>query len=144
MSIPLYGQNKDGDNLQYAADGKVKTGAIAAATLLSAADSGTIYTIDQDAAFSVTLPADEAGLWFRFVLTDAGSNDVKIDSGASNGIKGFSMDPSTGINAVDNNLVKFASGTSVIGDYVELWNDGTTWWCESFSSATDGIVGANS
>jgi len=118
--------------------------ALAAAYEVLASDSGKVFTIDQDAAYTVTLPSDQEGLNYRFVLTDAGSNDVKIDSGASNGMKGFSMDPSTGINAVDNNLVKFASGTSVIGDYVEIWNDGTTWWVESFSSATDGIVGANS
>jgi hypothetical protein len=118
--------------------------ALAAAYTVLASDSGKVFTIDQDAAYTVTLPSDQEGLNYRFVLTDAGSNDVKIDSGASNGMKGFSMDPSTGINAVDNNLVKFASGTSVIGDYIEIWNDGTTWWVESFSSATDGIVGANS
>ena len=118
--------------------------ALAAAYTVLASDSGKIFTIDQDAAYTVTLPSDQEGLNYRFVLTDAGSNDVKIDSGASNGMKGFSMDPSTGINAVDNNLVKFASGTSVIGDYLEIWNDGTSWWVESFSSATDGIVGANS
>ena len=118
--------------------------ALAGTYQVLASDSGKYFTIDQDAAYTVTLPADQEGLNFRFVLTDAGSNDVKIDSGASNGMKGFSMDPSTGINAIDNNLVKFASGTAVIGDYIECWNDGTTWWVESISSATDGIVGANS
>ena len=118
--------------------------ALATTYQVLASDSVKIFTIDQDDAYTVTLPSDQEGLNYRFVLTDAGSNDVKIDSGASNGMKGFSMDPSTGINAIDNNLVKFASGTSVIGDYIECWNDGTTWWVESFSSATDGIVGANS
>ena len=118
--------------------------ALAAAYTVLASDSGKYFTIDQDAAFTVTLPADQEGLNFRFVLTDAGSNDVKIDSGASNGMKGFSMDPTTGINAIDNNLVQFASGTAVIGDYIECWNDGTTWWVESISSATNGIVGADS
>ena len=118
--------------------------ALAAAYTVLSSDSGKYFTIDQDAAFTVTLPADQEGLNFRFVLTDAGSNDVKIDSGASNGMKGFSMDPTTGINAIDNNLVQFASGTAVVGDYIECWNDGTTWWVESISSATNGIVGANS
>ena len=110
----------------------------------STADSGSTYFIDQDAAFTITLPTDTAGVNFKFILSDAGSNDVKITSGASNGMKGFSMDPTTGINAVDNNLVKFASGTAVIGDVIKVQNDGTTWWVESFSSATNGIVGANS
>ena len=109
-----------------------------------ASDSGTVFTIDQDAGFVITLPADQDGLNYKFILTDAGSNDVKIDGGGSNAIKGFSMDPTTGINAVDNNMVKFVSGTAVIGDVITLVNDGTTWWCESFGSASNGILGADS
>ena len=109
-----------------------------------ASDSGKIFTIDQDAAFTITLPSDQEGLNYKFIVTDAGSNKVQITSGASNGIKGFSMDPTTGINAIDNVLIDIVSGTAVVGDYVNLVNDGTTWWCESFSSATNGIVGADS
>ena len=109
-----------------------------------ASDSGKVFTIDQDATFVITLPADQEGLNYKFIVTDAGSGEVHIDSGASNGIKGFSMDPTTGINAIDNNLVEIVSSTAVIGDTVELVNDGTTWWCKSFSSATNGIVGADS
>ena len=117
---------------------------LAAAYTVLASDSGKVFTIDQDAAFTVTLPSDQEGLNYKFILTDAGSNDVKIDGGGSNAIKGFSMDPTTGINAVDNNMVKFVSGTAVIGDVITLVNDGTTWWCESFGSASNGILGADS
>ena len=121
-----------------------QTGTLTAATTLVATDSGITYFVDQDAAFTVTLPSDAAGLNFTFICTDVGSNDVKFDSGASNGIKGFSMDPTSTINAVDNNMVKFVSGTTVIGDSIRLINDGTTWWCEAICSADGGIVGANS
>ena len=109
-----------------------------------ASDSGKVFTIDQDATFVITLPSDQEGLNYKFIVTDAGSGEVHITSGASNGIKGFSMDPTTGINAVDSVLVEIVASTAVIGDYVNLVNDGTTWWCESFSSATNGIVGADS
>ena len=111
---------------------------------LYAYDSGKVFTIDQDAAFTITLPADSAGLHYTFLLTDAGSNDVKIDGGGSNAIKGFAMDVTGTINAVDNNMVKFVSGVSVVGDIIRLVNDGTTWWCEALASADGGIVGANS
>ena len=109
-----------------------------------ASDSGKVFTIDQDATFVITLPSDQEGLNYKFILTDAGSGEVHITSGASNGIKGFSMDPTTGVNLIDNVLVEIAASTAVIGDTVELVNDGTTWWCKSFSSATNGIVGADS
>ena len=109
-----------------------------------ASDSGKVFTIDQDATFVITLPADQEGLNYKFIVTDAGSGEVHITSGASNGIKGWSMDPTTGINAIDNVLVEIASSTATVGDVVELVNDGTTWWCKSFSGATNGIVGADS
>jgi hypothetical protein len=117
---------------------------LTAAYTVLASDSGKVFTIDQDATFVITLPSDQEGLNYKFIVTDAGSGEVHITSGASNGIKGFSMDPTTGINAIDNVLVEIAASTAVIGDTVELVNDGTTWWCKSFSSATNGIVGADS
>ena len=118
---------------------------LTAAYQVLSSDSGKVFTIDQDAAFAITLPATHLeGENYKFIVTDAGSGEVHIDSGASNGIKGFSMDPTTGINAIDNNLVEIAASTAVIGDVVKLVSDGTTWWCESFSSATNGIVGADS
>ena len=118
---------------------------LTAAYQVLSSDSGKVFTIDQDAAFAVTLPATHLeGENYKFIVTDAGSGEVHIDSGASNGIKGFSMDPTTGINAINNNLVEIVASTAVIGDVVKLVSDGTTWWCESFSSATNGIVGADS
>ena len=118
---------------------------LTAAYQVLASDSGKVFTIDQDAAFAITLPAThQEGLNYKFILTDAGSGEVHITSGASNGIKGFSMDPTTGINAIDNVLIDIVSGTAVVGDYVNLVSDGTTWWCDSIGSASNGIVGADS
>ena len=117
---------------------------VTAATTLTVADSGKTMFIDQDTQYTITLPSTQLGLEYTFILTDAGSNEVKIDGGASNKIKGFSMDPTTGINLVDNNLLVFYDSLAVIGDYVRLVSDGSVWWCTSFSSATNGILGGNS
>jgi hypothetical protein len=117
---------------------------VTAATTLTEADSGKTMFIDQDAAYTITLPSTQLGLEYTFILTDAGSEDVKIDGGASNKIVGFSMDPTTGINAIDNNMVKFVDDVAVVGDYVRLISDGSVWWCTSFGSASNGILGANS
>ena len=116
---------------------------LTAAYTVLASDSGKVFTIDQDSAFTITLPSDQEGLNFQFILTDAGSNDVKIDSGASNGIKGWGMDvTATLTDAICNNLVKFVGSAAIVGDVIRLVNDGTTWWCESHSGADGGIVGA--
>ena len=119
--------------------------ALAAAYTVLASDSGKVFTIDQDAAYTITLPSDQEGLNYQFILTDAGSNDVKIDSGASNGIKGWGMDvTATLTDAIDNNMVKFVGSASIVGDVIRLVNDGTTWWCESHSGADGGITGVDS
>jgi hypothetical protein len=110
---------------------------LTAAYQVLSSDSGKVFTIDQDATFVITLN-------YKFIVTDAGSGEVHITSGISAGIKGFSMDPTVGINAISNVLVEVVASTAVIGDVVKLVSDGTTWWCESFSSATNGIVGADS
>ena len=118
---------------------------LTAAYQVLSSDSGTTFTIDQDAAYAITLPSSHLdGENYKFIVTDAGSNKVQITSGASNGIKGFSMDPTTGINAIDNVLIDIVSGTAVVGDYVNLVSDCTTWWCDSIGSASNGIVGADS
>ena len=118
---------------------------LTAAYQVLSSDSGKVFTIDQDAAFAITLPATHLeGENYKFIVTDAGSGEVHITSATSAGIKGFSMDPTTGINAISNVLVEVVASTAVIGDVVKLVSDGTTWWCESFSSATNGIVAADS
>ncbi len=117
---------------------------LAAAYTVLASDSGKTFFIDADASFAITLPALQEGLNFEFIVTDAGSGEVHIDSGTSNGIKGWAMDLTTGLNVVNNNLIEIAASTAVLGDTVKLWCDGSVWFCQCFTGSTDGILGANS
>ena len=109
-----------------------------------ASDSGKLFLVSQAAAYTITLPTEQEGLNFKFMCNAAASNDVKIDGGESNAIKGQAFDPTTGINAIDNNMVKFASGSAAVGDIIELHCDGTDWLCIAHSGGTNGIVVANS
>ena len=117
---------------------------ITAAYQVLASDSGKTFLIDQDAAYAITLPALQEGLSFEFIVSDAGSGEVHITSGTSNGIKGWSMDLTTGLNAIDNVLVEIVASTAALGDTVKLWCNGSVWLCQSFSGSTNGIVGADS
>ena len=107
---------------------------IAAATTLDQYDSGKIFTLDQDAAFAITLPtattqaeADALKGWYaRFILTDAGTNDVTIVRGDTSNdtlvglvTPGTPDAAATGIT-VSSNVVTFADGVSVVGDYVDV------------------------
>ena len=108
-----------------------------------ASDSGTVFTIDADSTFVITLPSDQEGLNYKFIINDAGSGEVHVTSGASNGIQGLITDENS-VEAIDHVLIEFAASTAVVGDYINLVNDGTTWLVEGMCSADGGIVGAAS
>ena len=119
--------------------------AITGAYTVLPSDSGKVFTVSQASAYTITLPTtDVEGFNVKFICTVIGSNDVKIDGGASNAIKGWASDITTAINAVDNNMVKFVSGAAAVGDVIMLHNDGTSYLCEAHNGGTNGILGADS
>tara|TARA_R100001086_G_C11844005_1_gene259798 strand:+ start:114 stop:620 length:507 start_codon:yes stop_codon:yes gene_type:complete len=78
MAIPMYGQNKDGDQLDLEIGGKKEVVTLTAATTLTAEDAGKLICINA-AAIEVTLPSAVAGMVFDFVFfqdTTAGATIV--------------------------------------------------------------------
>ena len=120
---------------------------ITAAKTLDPSDSGKVFTIDQDSAFSITLPtAAQAGPGWtaRFIMTDIGSNDVKI-------IPNSSEDTLIGmITAADGGAAEsaesgvdelvFASGNSGAGDWAELICDGSNFYVSGQEHDADGMT----
>ena len=110
---------------------------ITAAKTLDPSDSGKVFTIDQDAAFSITLPtAAQAGAGWnaRFILTDAGSGTVKVipnsaedtligTLGSADGGTTSSMSAESGVDE----LIWVAS-TSAPGDWAELICEGSNFY----------------
>ena len=120
---------------------------ITAAKTLDPSDSGKVFTIDQDSAFSITLPtAAQAGAGWtaRFIMTDIGSNDVKI-------IPNSSEDTLIGmITAADGGAAEsaesgvdelvFASGNSGAGDWAELICDGSNFYVSGQEHDNNGMT----
>tara|TARA_R100000234_G_C4968971_1_gene165271 strand:+ start:469 stop:900 length:432 start_codon:yes stop_codon:yes gene_type:complete len=114
---------------------KSKYEKVSAAKTLSADDSGKVFGLDQDAAYSITLPkaADAGAGWnAKFILVDEGSNAVKVipDSSedtligmivSADGAAGESSE--TGVDE----LVWVAS-TAKLGDWAELFCDGSNYY----------------
>ena len=117
--------------------------ALSAVYQVLASDSGKHFTIDMDETFVITLPSHQEGLNFQFTVTDAGSGEVHVTSGASANIKGWGKDATTGINVINNVLVEFAAA-ALLGDTLRLWSDGTNWIAEATGGGADGIIGADS
>ena len=81
MSIPLYGQNKDGDALNIAAlsGGYTK---IAAGVTLDGSEGGIIHIADADAC-AIVLPTISAaldGLEYKFIMANDAGGSITITS----------------------------------------------------------------
>ena len=105
------------------------------AKTLDPSDSGKVFTLDQDASFDITLPtASQAGVGWnaKFILTDKGSGTVKvIPNSSEDTLRGMieSIDTSAGASAetgVDELI--WVAGTSVTGDWAELFCDGSNFY----------------
>jgi len=107
---------------------------IAAAKNIEASDSGKFFTIDQDAAFAITLPtvAQAGAGWFAtFMINDIGTNAVTIiPDSTEDTLSGFVMsgDGGTGGSAVGVDTLTFINGAET-GDKVDIFCDGTIFYC---------------
>lgn len=116
--------------------------AITGATVLTFADSGRVFTIDQDAAFDVDVPSPTIGegLNYELVLTDDGANNVTVTAlGGATFIGTIHIDGTT-IPATGSTLT-FVSGTAAIGDRIRVRSLTTgLYYVDAISSAAGGIT----
>jgi hypothetical protein len=119
---------------------KVET--LTGAETLTSADTGKIFILDAAAGATVTLPALEAGLNFKFIVGAAFATTnwiVKSHEGDNiNGIIASMGATVAGIPAGDEDQINFISTAETIGDYIELVADyGNSQWIVT------GMCGAN-
>ena len=119
---------------------------ISAAEQLKSNDSGKIFMVDARSAFVINLPkisADIAGWQCKFVIKNAGSQDVTIMAHglpAAGGTTGdaelvifkehAAKEAGAGISTAKDG-VKFDTN-AIVGDYMELFTNGTNWFVNSF------------
>ena len=120
---------------------------ITAAKTLDPSDSGKVFTIDQDAAFSITLPtAAQAGAGWnaRFICSDAGSGTVKVIPNSAEDtligmiVSGDGAAAESAESGVDE--LVFASGNSGPGDWAELICDGSNFYVSGQEHDADGMT----
>ena len=117
--------------------------AITSATTLTLADSGGIFTVGQGSAYDIDLPSPTtgAGLRFLFQLVSAGANAVTVTvAGSAATFEGTIQTDAACIVATGSTLT-FASGTAVLGDWIEAISTSTTkYFIRAMSSANVGIT----
>ncbi len=122
---------------------KVNTGSITAGSTLLESNSGTVYVLAND-DYTIQLPtlSDSTGVTYTFILGADITNDIFIDSTASNGFRGAIFGPAA--ETLNNRYLKLVGGTATRGDQVTVWCDGSRYWVRGFQRADNSIIGDNS
>lgn len=101
---------------------------ITASTTITIADSGKTYFLSGDMA-TMTLPATSTvGTLYRFVIGGAiTGNQIITTIDGSSGIEGTLIVAGAVVDCDAEDSLNFVADGENVGDYVELYSDGTQW-----------------
>lgn len=107
------------------------TQTIKATTTLRSVDSGYTFLLDptNGKGQTVTLPAAEKGVEVRFIVSDAfATNNWIIDSAEGDNIEGTLVVAGAVVDCAAEDQINLVADGENLGDYVELYSDGTNWY----------------
>ena len=114
---------------------------ITVATTLTIADSGKICVLKAAAGAAITLPAVTAGKWgFRFVTGLAFASTAWTVVSTTAVIQGGAIVNSTFVPAANENTITFAANAETLGDYVDVYSDGTNIYVNGVATAAGAIT----
>lgn len=124
---------------------KFPTKSLTAATTLTNKESGKTYFLNLAGGFTVTLPAEEAGLEFRFIVGTAPTTAYIVASdGANDTIVGWPSNIGGADSVADGNALgdqlNFAANVALPGDMAEFFCDGTYWYVRAHAKAINAIT----
>ena len=114
---------------------------LAAATTLTAADSGKTYLIS-GTGYTVTLPAPHAGFSVKFIVAAAFSTDCVVQTPADNRdtLNGGVIVNGAIVESDATDRVTFEDGAESIGDSIEISSDGTSFFLFGNGNAASSIT----
>lgn len=98
---------------------------VAAATTLTKADSGKIIVLNAAAGAAITLPAASSKWNFKFYVGAAFATTNWTIVAPANVIQGGAIVNSVYVPGVNENTISFVATAETIGDFVEVFSDGT-------------------
>ena len=105
---------------------------------LDMGDSGKIYMVYSTVARTITLPAVQAGLKFKFIMTDTTADSSIATNEATALIKGGILLATAWETLAGTTIT--ATTDNVVGDWVELVSDGTYWYISGQSGHINGFT----
>lgn len=117
---------------------------LTAATTLTSANNGTTYFLASAGGFTVTLPAHEAGLRFKFIVKTNPTTAYVILSATADTIVGWPINCGGADSVADGNAagdqLNFVANTALAGDFAEFISDGTSWHVHAHAKALNAIT----
>lgn len=115
---------------------------VTAANTITAAENGKTFFLNSATGFASTLPAPAIGLKYKFVVTTQPTtgNCTVVSNGGSNVIEGMADVNSTLVLAANEDSINFVASTTIVGDWVEVESNGTSWFVNGQSGAAGGIT----
>jgi len=118
----------------------LKSEILTAATTLTEQDNNTNYVLNAAAGFDVTLPALKDGLRFRFqVGANFATSNMRIVSPTATKFEGSVIVDGTAVPIASQTYVRFKLPAETIGDYVEVYCDGSNYLVSGVAEAAGGI-----
>tara|TARA_R100000231_G_scaffold129264_1_gene100567 strand:+ start:259 stop:678 length:420 start_codon:yes stop_codon:yes gene_type:complete len=115
--------------------------AVSAAVTLTSADSGKWYELTSTTGVTVTLPAVESGLHFRFVVANAfDTSNYIIDSAEGDNIDGILVVNGASVAASGEDQINFVASAESVGDFIDIWSDGSKWYVWGIGNASGSIT----
>jgi len=124
------------------------TEVVAATNIISAAETGSVFFLNNAVEFASTLPAPAAGLHYTFIVTasPAGASYTITTNAAAAVILGsvVTAEDAGGSSAATADTpittITLADGQANTGDRVEVWCDGTYWYAACQAELVAGIT----
>ena len=118
------------------------TETVTTTNVITAAESGTTFFLNAAGGFTSTLPAPAAGLRYTFIVKTAPTTAYIVTTNSGDNILyGTTLDiVGELVYGSAQDTVNFVASTSVVGDRLEVFSDGTNWYYEAKSGADGGIT----
>jgi len=113
---------------------------IAAATVLTASDSGKVLILNAAAGAAVTLPAPAAGFNCKIFTGALFATTNWVISAPTAVIRGGAIVNSVNVLASGSTNINMVATADAIGDTVELISDGTYYYVRGYGALAGGIT----
>lgn len=121
------------------------TEVVAATNVITAAESGTVFFLNNATEFVSTLPAPAAGLNFTFIVTaaPASASYTIVTNASANIILGHIVCSAGGTGDSETSggdTITLVDGQAVVGDRVDIVCDGTNWFVRGSCKVVAGMT----